>query len=269
VKRGWAIVCLGRIGGEDAMRHLERLHSAESIPPLVQTWAAAAMIEAASSTSELEELSRLVNSQPELSRPLLLAFERRVREQEGLDAFETCLAAASRSEVLAKSLAPELISAGAEPLVRAMLRSDNLTERRTAAGYVATIGQTPGKSRSVAASVVAALKFDPSAEQAPWHNGPLFIPSVPWQQQEAQELVGNLIRWHLWAQRHENEFIRRQINTNLRSVTLAGAAGYQIANSPSTEAWLQSWKEVVGTKELKQLLAEQGAEGDFADLLLD
>ncbi|MDA1050063.1 MAG: DUF2330 domain-containing protein [Planctomycetota bacterium] len=342
VKRGWAIVSLGRIGGEDAMRHLKLLHSNESVPPLVQSWAAAAMVHGARTRGELEELSLLVRSRPELTRPLLLAFRRHLRDSEGgesiegllsigrstpqlkqgisdalsaenvrasldkylrsqsldqltniageypqlgdqiamefcrqleasdgLDPFEARLVTASRSPVLAKSVGPSLVSAGAEPLVRAMLQSNTTLVRRTAAGYVATLGQTSESSGPLAASVVAALKFDPSAKQAPWHNGPLFIPSIPWQQPEAQELVGNLIRWHLWADRNKEEVVRQQIYINLQSVTLASAAGYRITHSPYTEEWLKSWKRVVGAKELKQLLAEQDAEGDFATLLDD
>ncbi|MEO8497634.1 MAG: HEAT repeat domain-containing protein, partial [Planctomycetota bacterium] len=268
ITQGWAIVCLGRIGSEDAKRHLERLRSSESIPPLVQTWAAAAMIAAASTTKELEELSQLVNGQPALSRPLMLAFQKQVRKQEGVDAFETTLLAASRSAVLAKSLAPEIMSAGPERLVREMLRSDNLDVRRTAAGYVASLGQQPDNARSVSSSIVAALRFDPTAEHSPWHNGPLFLPSIPWQTEDARALVGNLMRWHLWAHRHGEDEVRRQIDTNLQSVTLAGATGYQITNSPDTQEWLRSWKHVVGAEELKQILTEQGAEGDFAGLLL-
>ena len=342
VAQGWAVVGLGRIGGEDAMRHLKQLHSNESIPPLVQSWAAAAMVHAARTRGELEELSLLVRGRPELTRPLLLAFRRHLRDSEGgesiagllsigrstpqlkqgiaealstesvrttldeylqshtldqltslaeeypqlgeqiaaevcrqegasgkLDSFELRLVAASRSPVLAKSLGPELISSGAEPLVLAMMQSKHPTVRRTAAGYVATLGQTNNTSRSTAAVVVGALKFDPSAEQPPWHDGPLFIPSIPWQTEEARELVGNLIRWHLWADRNKDEVVRQQIYINLQSVTLAGAAGYQITHSPYTEEWLKSWKRVVGTKEVKQLLAEQHAESDFAGLLVD
>ncbi len=269
VTQGWAIVCLGRIGGEDAKIHLKRLQASESFSPLAQTWAAAAMIQAASTTKELEELSRLVNGQPALSRPLTLAFQRRVREQKEGGALESALAAASRSAVVATSLAREIMSTGAEPLVSAMLRSDNLDVRRTAAGYVAALGQQPDKARSIANSIVEALRFDPSAKQPPWHDGPLFLPSISWQPEEAKALVGNLMRWHLWADRHKDDDARRKINTNLQSVSLANAAGYQIASSPATEAWLRSWKQVIGAEELKKLLAEQDAESEFAGLLAD
>ncbi len=342
VKRGWAIVSLGRIGGEDAMRHLKQLHSHESIPPLVQSWAAAAMVRAARTREELEELSLLVRGRPELTRPLLLAFRRHLRESEGgesieglldigrstpqlkpgiadllsaenvrpslneylqsqsldeltnmaegypqlgdpiaiefcrqlegteeVNVFEARLITASRSPVLARSVGPALTSAGAEPLVRVMLQSSNMAVRRSAAGYVATLGQASSDPGPIAADLVAALKFDPAAEQVPWQGGPLFIPNISWQPPEALELVGNLIRWHLWAERHEDEVVRQQINVNLRSVVLANAAGYQITHSPHTEEWLMSWKRVIGPKELKQLLAEQEAESDFASLLDD
>ena len=134
---------------------------------------------------------------------------------------------------------------------------------------MAALGQQPDKARSVANSIVEALRFDPTAKQPPWHDGPLFLPSISWQPEEAKALVGNLMRWHLWADRHKDDDARRKINTNLQSVSLANAAGYQIASSPATEAWLRSWKQVVGAEELKKLLAEQDAESEFAGLLAD
>ena len=342
VTRGWAIVSLGRIGGAEAMGYLKRIHSHESVPPLVQSWAAAAMVQAASTTEELEEMSRLVGNKPELARPILLAFRRLPREEEesetvesllalgrrvpllkqgvadalstestqavvdeylrsqsfqsmvslaneypqlarsiatafcrqveddkGVDRFEACLVAASHSSILAQTLSRELLSDGAEPLLRGMLQSDDAGARRSAAGYIATLGQSPANSQPIAAQVAAAFKFEPSAKQPPWQGGALFIPSIRWQTAEARTLVDNLIRWHLWAERNADHTVQRQIDTNLRSVTLSQVAGYPANVYSTTKGWLESWKRVVGAKEMRRLLAEQGAEADYAELLLE
>ena len=73
----------------------------------------------------------------------------------------------------------------------------------------------------------------------------------------------------MWADRREDNEALRKIEPNLRSVSLAAAAGYQIAHSPSAAEWLVNWKQAVGTVELKKLLAEQGAEAEYATLLDD
>ena len=342
VTQGWALVSLGRIGGKDAMRQLASIHAHESVSPLVQTWAAAAMVHAAETTEELEELSQLVTGRPELSRSFLIAFRRLLREEaggetvqsllalgsripvlkqgvadamaaesaqslfnehlqsrtmhslvglaseypqlatpiamevceriessSGVDRFEARLVAASRSSTLATALSRDVLADGAKPLIHAMFRAEDLDVRRTAAGYLATLGQSPDVSPSISSEIVAALEFTPSAKQTPWEGGALFIPNIPWQDQGAQDLVDNLMRWQLWAARNEDAETQQQIRINLNSVSLASAAKYQVAAYSSTTAWLKSWKQVVGAKAMRELLAEQAAEEKYAEVLLD
>ena len=76
----------------------------------------------------------------------------------------------------------------------------------------------------MAAAVAEALEFDPAAKNVPRLGGPLFVPGIAWPQEEARLLVGNLIRWHLWAERNDRSEEVRQIYNNLRSVALSGAA---------------------------------------------
>ncbi len=60
-----------------------------------------------------------------------------------------------------------------------------------------------------------------------------------------------------------------QIATNLRSATLAQIAGYTIPGYSRTGAWLKSLQPLIGHQAMRQLLVEQQAEIEYADLLDD
>jgi len=340
LNRGWAIVCLGRIGGDQAMSQLRRVHSSRISSSLLKLWSAAAMIKAARSDDELDELSQLVINHPALiqpfaaafrerlrqkevgasieallkigsrspllrqsiadelstesAHPILLAFLRsqekdallalasqypgvgspfaaeycrRIEEKEGLDTVESQLVAASRSSVIAQSVGRAVLSAGSQPLIRAMLQSKKQDVRRQAAGYLASLAQSPDQAEVVVADIVKDLKFDRSSKEPPWHGGPLFVPGIQWKSNDARKLVDNLIRWHLWADENELAAVQQQVNNNLRSLMLARVAGYQVPSSSESIEWLKSWKRVVGREELERLLSEQHLEEKYSELL--
>ena len=263
IKRGWAIVCLGRIGGQNATSQLRRIYTDRDAPQLVRTWAAAAMVKAARSNEELDELSGLATDFPAVSRPILLEFQRRLRDEDGVTSIEGVLAAAARYPALEQAVGRQVLATGPQPLLRVMLQSKDQQVRFKAAGYLATLGQSPKNAREVAAATAKALKFDPAAKKAPWHGGPLYVPGIQWPQEESRLLVGNLIRWNLWAERHKKSEEMGQVYSNLTSIALARAAGYSSARSDKTKDWLTSWKAVVGAKEIKRILVEQGVEDKF------
>jgi hypothetical protein len=267
IKCGWAIVCLGRIGGEDATSQLKRIYTSRNTPRLIRTWAAAAMVKAARSNEELNELSRLATDFPAVSRPIVLEFQRRLREEDGVASVEGVLTAASRYPALEQSIAKQIVVIGPQPLLRAMLHAEDQATRRKAAAYLATLGQSPANHKTVAAEIAKALQFDPAAKDAPWHGGPLFLPGIQWPPEEARLLVGNLIRWHLWAERHKRSEEVRKIHNNLQSVALTNAAGYSSTGSPKAKAWLTTWKAVVGREEIRRILAEQGVEDQYKKVI--
>jgi len=267
IKRGWAIVCLGRIGGPEATNQLKRIYSNRNTPQLIRTWAAAAMVKAARSNEELDELPDLAMDFPAVSRPILLEFQRRLREEDGVSSVESVLVVAARYPVLEQAITKQVLATSPQPLVRAMLQSRDQEVRRKAAAFLATLGQSPKKSQEVAAAAARSLKFDSEAKNAPWYGGPLFIPGIQWPQQEARLLVGNLLRWHLWAERNGRTNEVRQIHNNLRSVALSGAAGYSSLSSRRAKDWLKSWKAVVGRKEIQRILVEQNAQDAYGDVI--
>jgi hypothetical protein len=217
----------------------------------------------------LHSLVGLANDYPQLATPIAAEICRQIETTSDVVASEARLAAASRSSTLAQALSSDILAEGSKPLLHAMLTSDDSDVRRTAAGYLATLGLSADASKSIASDIAAALAFTPTATQSPWAGGALFIPNISWQAAEAHRLVDNLIRWHLWADRNKDSDVQRQITNNLNSVTLAQAAKYQITAYSHTEAWLKSWKKVVGVKAMRELLAQQSSEDEYADLLLD
>src|SRR5262249_34546916 len=70
IKRGWSIVCLGDIGGEDVEARLTELYKDGKQPMLVRTWAAAAVVAQAKESDELIKLAPLINQFPALGRPI-------------------------------------------------------------------------------------------------------------------------------------------------------------------------------------------------------
>ena len=95
--------------------------------------------------------------------------------------------------------------------------------RFQATAYIGTLVQQGNKK--VGAAVAKAYEFDADAKNAPWHGGPLYVPGIQWQKEDATALVGNLIAWHLWCDRNGKTSEQQQIYNNLRSVGLSRVAG--------------------------------------------
>ncbi len=106
------------------------------------------------------------------------------------------------------------------------------------------------------------LQFDSMSHEVPWDNGPLFLPGIQWSQENARELVGQLIRWNLWCDIKSKSEEQKQIHNNIRSLGLARAAGYQSPgwNEVDCIAWLKSWGAVVGRDGIEAILKEQGVD---------
>ena len=84
-----------------------------------------------------------------------------------------------------------------------------------------------------------------------------------WNRQNARALVDQLMRWYLWAERHNRQDLKNQIHNNLRSVGLSRVAGYRTQwRTVNAFAWLQSWKAVVGTAGIEEILTQQGVQAD-------
>src|SRR5206468_9765531 len=127
-----------------------------------------------------------------------------------------------------------ILSGGAGPLARAMLRAKDANVRMLAAGYLGTLAQRQTadgfKGVAISGTLLKELAFKRDAADVPWAGGPLYVPSLGWDRAGAIKLFGALISWQLWADAHEKPEAKSQIANALSSVGLYGVLG----NPPAT-----------------------------------
>lgn len=253
---GWAIVCLGRIGGPQATEQLKSICTNRKQPNLVRTWAAAAMVQAARTDQELDEVALLARDFPAIGRPVAFEFRRRLHDGATIESIESLIGVTIRAPHLEPAIATDILSSGNQLLLRAMLAAKDVEVRRKAAAYLATLGNTPEGGNSVGVDLAAAMQFDPMAKAPPWHDGPLFLPAIQWPVAESRSLVESLITWRVWADRHKQQDVAQQIDNNLASLQLAQFAGYQIPGSRTAEGWLESWRTAAGDAAVEKILKQ-------------
>ena len=262
-QRGWAIAALGDIEGQDVDEMLLQIHSDGGQPMLVRTWAAAGRVKMAKSAASLIEKAALVQQFPALGRPIGMRLVDQLNSESGGDvSAEGVLSVTLRVPTLQQALVPTILALGPEKLTKALTSAKDQNVRRQAAAYLGTLaGQGDD---TVAQNVINAYKFDADAKNVTWQGGPLFLPGIKWQKKDAQALVGNLIRWHLWCDRQGRKAEQTQIHNNIRSLGLAGAAGYQSPGwqDTGTVPWLKVWGKAMGRGELEAILQEQGVSGN-------
>ncbi len=260
-KRGWAIAALAGVGGQDVDELLLNIHADSGQPDLVRTWAAAARVTMTRTAAGLLEKAALIGQFPSLGRPIGMRLVEQLNADSGEVSAEGLIAVTMRVPNLAQALAPAVLALGSDKLAEVLTSAKDQNVRRQAAGYLGTLA-AQGDAK-VADKVIDAYKFDVEATDVPWNGGPLFLPGINWQKENARALVGNLIRWHLWCDRNEKSAEKTQIHNNIRSLGLAQAAGYQNPDwqEADTVTWLTVWGKVVGRAELEKILKEQGVAG--------
>lgn len=259
-QRGWAIAALAEIGGTDVDEYLLDVHADEKMDKVVRTWAAAARVSMTRSVNGLIEKAQLIQTFPALGRPIGMRLVEQMNEDGDEVDPEQMIEATIRVPQLQQGLAPAIIAFGPDKLAKVLYNCEDNNVRRTAAGYLGTIANG-GQGQDVADQIIAAVKFDPQANDVPWKGGALFIPNIQWDKENAQALVGNLIRWHVWCDINEKQSEQQQIHNNIRSVALIQAAGYANPGwqNVGTVQWLNSWKQAVGKDGIRDLLEEVGA----------
>ena len=254
--RGWAIIALSELGGDDAEGGLHELYGSTS-SNLVRTWASAALVRLADGPRELARLTDRANYHPALARPVTARWLELLADPDEPVALEVVLDALARSYPLQQKVLPVLLTGDSEPFVEAMLGAGTQEARNLAAGCLATFA-SQGRE-GIAVAVLSALRFDADATRVPWQGGPLFLPSLGWTSGEARILMRHLVAWHLYCDRHDLDQEQRQIHNNLNGWGLANAAGYTMPNRElSTSRWLLIFGEVAGSDKLAALLEEQG-----------
>ena len=256
-QKGWAIAALAKIGGQDVDEQLLDIHSNRDNPAIVRTWAAAARVSMTQSINGLIEKANLIREFPSLGRPIGLRLVEKMNDGEKSVDLAKVIGVTVEVPELAAGLAPAIMAFGPEAVAEVAMHGPDNRIRRTAAGYLGAFANQ-GQSQAVAELVTSELKFNPDAKVVPWQGGALFLPGIQWSKPEAQRLVGQLLRWYVWCDTQRDAESQRQLYNNLRSIQLAGAAGYQVAPAGNVTAWLESWGKVVGKEKIQQLLKEQG-----------
>jgi hypothetical protein len=256
IKRGWSIVCLGDIGGKEVEKRLTELYQDTKQPMLVRTWAAAAIVAQAKTSEELIKLAPLINTYPALGRPIGMRLLDALAAKSGGASPEEMINVTLTVPQLQQALAPAIMTLGADKLVDVMKTSKNVNVAQQAAGYLGSIG---GKDLDgVAKAVNAGYKFDPKAKTVPWTTA-LWVPGINWGKDHGRVLVGNLISWHLWCDLHDQKPQQQQIQNNIQGVGLAQQVGYQpMFGNITSDQWLTTWGQLVGRKEIRRMLEEQG-----------
>lgn len=261
-KRGWAIAALAEIGGQDVDEYLLNVHANEKQKKIVRTWAAAARVSMTRTVNGLIEKANLIPQFPALGRPIgMRIVEKMSSDQVDVDP-EKVLGVSIKVPQLNSALAPMIMNFGSEKLTDVMISAKDQNIRRTAAGYLAAMAQQ-GEKDKVSKAVLEVLKFDANSMSVPWKSGPLFVPGIQWTKEDATSLVANLVRWHLWCDINGKTDEMRQIHNNIRSLSLANAAGYQSPGwrDANVQAWLKAWGAVVGKDGIKTILDEQNVGG--------
>ncbi len=257
-QKGWAIAALAKIGGQDVDEKLLDVQSSNNQPEIVKTWAAAARVSMTQSANGLIEKANLITNFPALGRPIGLRLIEKLNEDKDVN-LAKILEITIKVPQLAPGLAPAIMAHGPAEIAAVAAHDNDNAIRRMATGYLGALANK-GESPAVAEAVISQLQFQPDAKSVPWKGGALFLPAIQWSKPEAQQLVGQLIRWYLWCSARNDTKSEQQLFNNLRSIQLASAAGYQpvFGGSRDAQAWLETWGNVVGRNKIKAILKEQG-----------
>ena len=259
-RRGWSIVALSEIGGQDIDELFLKIHKDKQQKMLVRTWAAAGRVYMCNSVDALIEKAALIAAFPAVGRPVGM----RIVDQLGSDGQgaspQQLIGITLKIPKLQAALAPAIMALGSEKLTTVLTTASDLNVRRQSAAYLGTLAAQGDKT--IGKAVAKVYAFDADADDVAWKGGPLFVPGIQWSKEDARALCGNLIRWHLWCDRNSKTAEQKQIHNNLRSLGLARAAGYQSPGfrEVGTVGWLTAWGKAVGRDELEKLLKEQGAD---------
>lgn len=259
--RGWAVVCLGHQQSEDTEVFLQRLSNDQQQPALVRCWANAALIRQAGRFEDLQPLAAQCTALPALKRPLTIKITQLAQTAE--PGVETLLQLAARDHHMQQALAPLLMQAPVSELATVLLTDNDQNIRRQAAAWLATRKQQSGDR--VNEAILDAVAFDAAVEYVPWHGGPLFVPGINWQKDDAVRLINELTAWWVWCHAHDQMDEVSKIHTNVNSWQLMRAAGFQAVPQSLTQ-WLETWQKVIGEQEMEKLMERTGYQFQPASL---
>lgn len=209
--RGWAMVCLARIGHADGFDPLRALFMDAQQRGLLRTWAAGAMAEIDAPRALEAILSAQGNGTIGGDAELTEAVTRLVTENVG--------------------------PAHAAALVQVCLRGEQQA-RYMAASY---LGHERINTEAARAAYIEAVAYDPEA--VPWAGGPLYIPGIAWPEPQARDLIAELTHWLMWADGHSANDAQI-LRNNLPSIMWQYIQDANVWNGVAAQyaiAWVDRW----------------------------
>jgi hypothetical protein len=266
-QRGWAIVALAEIGGNEAREGLFTLRRADL--PLVQVWASAGELRVAPAEQVDALAAELVTARTVLLRPATLRLD-----AEGLPRPQLAAAMLIRASNLGpwqqdSTLNRAIAALGAETLVGVLLRHDDPRTQVAAAQFVAGLGQQrPDENARIARVYLRALRADPDAADAPWGESALYVPQIAWTKEDMDRLLHELTGWVVWADADEARRHRMdQLLNNLQQLSWQANPRVVFDIEWEGRAWLRLYGQARGRTALTRVLAEQGALDRYPEVL--
>ncbi len=263
--RGWAVVGLAKVGGEDAERVLLRIEQDAAHPMLVRTWAAAARVNRADDLEEVRQLANLRYTFPGLDRPLRL----RVEALIGTAKLEDLLAL-SMDGALQPLVMPRILEQADEGgLVTLMYTHPEDAVRRQATAFAGTLAtQSPG-STQVPDLILARLTPPRNLDQVPWEGGALYVPGIQWGKDDGRLLIHTLAAWWLLLESQGRSSELNQVWNNLYNYSLLTGAGYDMNLYADPVQLVRAIARVEGTGTAREVLGSVGLQNDrrFAEVL--
>lgn len=256
-QRGWALACLGELGGEGAVRRLHEIAKDSSLPQLVRSWCIAALYKQATSVEQLVGYANapMPLGNNEVHRPFQIRLSELLSEEESTD-LSSLLELSSSYPFLNTTVIPSLRAHGAKALVRELLTNSDMQVRSQAAAVLGAIGTTAEDQANIVRLVIDSLAFDGDRETVPWHGGPLFIPGIAWKAEDARHAIEHLLSWWMWWERRE---LQGEINVVVNNLSVFSQAAGVTHHGQTLDPWLFDLGRRIGTEDLERQIQATGA----------
>jgi hypothetical protein len=248
--RGWAMVCLSHLEGSEpkASTTFRTLLEDRGDEPLARLWAAGGLAQVAPPEETLAAMLGVISAEG-LSPPPPRNFRGRGRVRQPSQAPPPLGQALSEAVVTQGKRKPSALAS-------VCLEGRDNEIRRLAASF---LGASQVDSEEARKSYIEALRFGETAEP-PWKGGALFVPGVAWTEEQARDLLAELVHWMLWAEAKAAsgpapQDLVQQVRNNLVSVA-ATRAGFGWDWSRNGTGWALLWSDKWG-KEADASLCRQ------------
>ncbi|MEM7474188.1 MAG: hypothetical protein AAF483_04290 [Planctomycetota bacterium] len=218
VARGQAIVALSERStpeAESAITLLLARQPSTKSRELEHAWLQAARIKRAESFEELTSIMPNIRyAHNDMGRPLELKLKEILANDSDAHSEELFRLQENAPGVMQQPIMGILSGLSVYELVKVSFTAGGTHHRRMAAGLLA--GKT--NQKEVLKAVLKRLKYRFNAEHPPWRGGPLFLPSMAWDEEQVHALNLQLSQWWLRSRQDNNAQFQQQVVNNLNAL---------------------------------------------------